>query len=75
MGVMACCRIGCDNIMCDRCSNRHGYICDECFDELLQRVPDISIEDFMIEYKRRSFDDGDMIVRQRAQQLVKDTFV
>lgn len=35
MGVMECFRNGCDNIMCDRLSHEHGYICNDCFDELV----------------------------------------
>jgi len=34
MGVMECNRKDCDNIMCNRYSQRFGYICDECFEEL-----------------------------------------
>ncbi len=35
MGVLPCDRVGCENIMCDRLSTQHGYICWECFDELV----------------------------------------
>ena len=35
MGVMACCRYDCENIMCDRYVSGIGYICDECYAELL----------------------------------------
>jgi hypothetical protein len=35
MGVLACNKNGCKNIMCDRCSSTYGYICDECFSELM----------------------------------------
>ena len=31
MGVLACYRNGCTNIMCDRYSHEHGYICYDCF--------------------------------------------
>jgi len=37
MSVLSCARFGCPNIMCDRLSYEYGYICDECFDELLLR--------------------------------------
>ncbi len=46
MGVLACDRKGCENIMCDRYSNRVGYICEECFSEL-KRQPHTLISDFM----------------------------
>lgn len=35
MGVLACDRRGCDNIMCGRLSDDYGYICDKCFEELV----------------------------------------
>lgn len=35
MSVLACSRKGCENIMCDRYSTQYGYICDECFEELV----------------------------------------
>ena len=34
MGTKACTRAGCENILCDRYSNKFGYLCDECFEEL-----------------------------------------
>lgn len=45
MSVLACDRAGCRNIMCDRYSHRFGYICSECFHELLEST--ISIVKFM----------------------------
>lgn len=47
MSVLACNRYRCNNIMCDRLSSEHGYICDDCFDELIASNGYISIEDFM----------------------------
>jgi len=35
MSVMQCDRGGCENIMCDRYSSLYGYLCDECFEELI----------------------------------------
>lgn len=46
MGVMNCSRSNCENILCDRYSKDYGYICDDCFCELLQK-PNINIESFM----------------------------
>ncbi len=51
MGVMSCARRGCENIMCDRYSSEHGYICNECFKELVSRGVDQSITEFMDEHK------------------------
>ena len=45
MSVLACDRRGCTNIMCDRLSDNHGYICEECFAELCQKPQDF--EEFM----------------------------
>lgn len=45
MGVLSCDRYGCENIMCDRYSNEYGYICNECFEELIQST--YSIKYFM----------------------------
>lgn len=36
MGVLACDRRGCENIMCDRSSAVYGRICEECFEEFVQ---------------------------------------
>ena len=45
MGVLPCNRNGCDNIMCDRHSYKFGYICNSCFEELVnKRIP---IDQFM----------------------------
>jgi hypothetical protein len=46
MSVLACCRQGCDNIMCTRYSSEYGYICNECFEELVDKR-DINIHAFM----------------------------
>jgi len=45
MGVRACTRKDCTNIMCDRYSTDYGYICDDCFEELISSLVDI--EEFM----------------------------
>jgi hypothetical protein len=45
MGVKGCFRNCCTNIMCDRYSSNYGYICDECFEELINSV--LSFTSFM----------------------------
>lgn len=35
MGVLACDRTSCENIMCDKYSPIFGYICWECYNELV----------------------------------------
>jgi len=48
MGVMACDRAGCGNVMCDRISHeRQEYLCWECFDELVCLGPTIDLDEFM----------------------------
>ena len=34
MSVKECQRKDCTNIMCDKYSDRFGYICNDCFEEL-----------------------------------------
>jgi len=34
MGVMACSRAECENIMCDKYATEFGYICNDCLQEL-----------------------------------------
>jgi hypothetical protein len=46
MSVLTCNRKGCQNIMCDRHSHEYGYICNECFEELVNEE-NLDIEDFM----------------------------
>ena len=52
MGVMECYRKNCKNILCDRYSSTYGYICWECFDELVSLGPKTDIESFMNSVKR-----------------------
>lgn len=55
MGVLNCNRNNCGNIMCDRHSHEHGYICNECFAELVASGPTTNIDEFMaskrVEYR------------------------
>jgi hypothetical protein len=53
MGSMGCNRIGCESVLCDRYSADHGYICDECFDELVANGLTVDIEDFMNSLKMK----------------------
>jgi hypothetical protein len=53
MGVLACDRKGCENIMCDFLSHEHGYLCWECKDELIARGP-CNVHAFM-ETPRREY--------------------
>lgn len=47
MGVLACERNNCPNIMCDRLSPEFGYLCDDCFNELVKLGPATNVAEFM----------------------------
>jgi hypothetical protein len=47
MSTMNCSRLGCTNILCSRLSQKHGYICHECFQELVATGPTTDIETFL----------------------------
>jgi hypothetical protein len=47
MSLRKCSRRNCENIMCDRLSLKYGYICSDCFDELVYLGPKTDIEEFM----------------------------
>lgn len=57
MSVLRCGRRGCENIMCDRYSYEHGYLCSECFEELVSTGPETDINYFMESLKRPNRDD------------------
>jgi len=54
MSVLACCRRDCPNVMCDRLSYEHGYICHECFEELVGLGVRTDIVAFLNSPKRNS---------------------
>jgi hypothetical protein len=56
MGVMGCDRNGCENIMCTKYNEEQGFICNECFEELVQLGPTHSITSFMNSKKTKNFD-------------------
>jgi hypothetical protein len=45
MGVMACSRKGCDNIMCQTYIPEIGYICSSCQAEFKEMYKDIDFSD------------------------------
>ena len=47
MGVLSCVRARCENIMCSRYSSKYGYICYECFEELVALGVKTDIEQFL----------------------------
>jgi len=54
MSVLSCARNGCPHIMCRRLSHTYGYICDECFEELVGTGPTTDIEQFMRTLKKET---------------------
>ena len=69
MGVvlLKCDRKGCENILCDRYSYTYGYICDECFEELVRSGLHTDIDVFMKSVKEPKIDLEGM-ARQRYSQ-------
>lgn len=57
MSVLACDRKGCDNVMCDRLSREYGYICNECFNELVELGPNTDIAEFMGQTNSKEFNE------------------
>ena len=47
MGVLVCSRSDCENVMCDRYSPAYGYLCDECFAELVRCGVKTDIDEFL----------------------------
>jgi len=68
MGVLACDRYRCGNIMCDRYSPKYGYICDECYTELRAMVQ--SIDYFVKTPKDENQNEG----LDQHQNLVDEVF-
>ncbi|RLI38155.1 hypothetical protein DRO66_02400 [Candidatus Bathyarchaeota archaeon] len=56
VGVKACARRGCPNVMCSRYDKKHGYICGDCFADLVGMVEGVfpvNVSDFMDSEVRR----------------------
>lgn len=49
MSVLTCDRRCCDNIMCNRYSHQFGYLCNECFEKLVDRGCGTNVINFMQE--------------------------
>lgn len=47
MSVLECDRADCEQIMSERYSDEYGYLCYECFDELVALGPETNISNFM----------------------------
>lgn len=47
MGVLRCARRNCSGIMCDRYSPNYGYLCGDCFSELVDQPSTVDILEFL----------------------------
>ena len=70
MSVMSCSRRGCRNIMCDRHSYEYGYICNECYDELVELGLGVDIEEFMNTPKETT----NSMITETAEKLYDSIF-
>jgi len=59
MSVLECNRKDCENIMCDRYSTTHGYICYECFEELVNNGAETDIYKFMGSPKKKIYNSSE----------------
>lgn len=44
MGLMECGRSGCDHVCSEKYSDKHGYLCWQCFAELQERAKNAGLE-------------------------------
>lgn len=68
MGVKGCNRTGCDHILCDRYSTEFGYICGECFEDLVRKGVESSINVFMAVVKPPVQDEDRELAQRRFEQ-------
>lgn len=59
MSVLMCDKRECDNIMSDYYSNKYGYLCNECFNEL--RFSKLPIDIFMNTTPNRDYRETDRL--------------
>lgn len=68
--IRSCHRLGCHNVMCSRYADKYGYICDECFEELV--LSRKSVKEFMKTEKDILYEDVDMDSRRnRLDEIFK----
>jgi hypothetical protein len=47
VSVLTCNKGGCPNIMCDRYSHKYGYICNDCFEQLVRLGVGTDLDEYM----------------------------
>lgn len=72
MGVKQCSRAECGSVMCDRYSEHFGYICQECFQELVELGVAADIKAFMSSEKARSRRDDKELAHKRFDRMFPD---
>lgn len=60
MSVYMCVREGCGNSMCERYSYDYGHLCEDCFEELLER-PWVDVDVFLENPPIDGIDDASLI--------------
>ncbi len=70
MGVLQCDRNGCTENMCGRYSDVYGYICDECYEELINTGIRMEPDRFM-ESKKHSTDYKDAVT-EKCNEIFKE---
>ena len=72
MGVLACSRAGCDNVMCDFVSHEHGYLCYWCRKELIERGS-CDIHNFL-RTPKPSYDDSELAWEDVVEREFKSRY-
>lgn len=70
MGVMPCQRGNCSTILCDRYSNKYGYICNSCFEELVESS--LTIEEFLETKVKNSVQSRSWRRERLEKEFIKD---
>ncbi len=60
--------------MCDRLSHTYGYICDECFEELVSLGVEADIEEFINSPKSYTSLNDETIARVRFEDEFTNSF-
>jgi hypothetical protein len=73
MSVLACERVGCENIMCDHMI-RGYYLCNDCIDEFKMLVGDEKMTEYEFNNKFSDFMSG-YLFTERDRKISVDEFI